>query len=250
MFSHGGFAFDISSCVHSLSMPSACCGSASLRIVYIRQPAPQFIPIAFRIAVAFRFAFDMSTFVSYFRRFDFHGFPPQTLPPPAHWFRLRYLRLRALAYDVSGCFRMVAFGFAFDLFGCVHLPSMSSVWFRYSSALGFQEAPPHSLSHSTASFSIVVFSTSGVVSYRSAFHVFSFTQPVPFSIPGRSELRPQGRGVGHADKTKQQKTTKQKKQKQKKKKKNRNNCDAAKAQSLDAPLHRTKLSTYCRYQRV
>jgi hypothetical protein len=79
-----GFAFDISSCVHPLSMSSACSGSASFRIVYIRQPAPQFIPIAFRIAVAFRFAFDMFTFVSYFWRFDFHGFPPQTMPPPAH----------------------------------------------------------------------------------------------------------------------------------------------------------------------
>jgi hypothetical protein len=79
-----GFAFDISSCVHSLSMPLACWGSASFRIVYIRQPAPQFILIAFRIAVAFRFAFDMFTFISYFRRFDFLGFPPQTMPPPAH----------------------------------------------------------------------------------------------------------------------------------------------------------------------
>jgi hypothetical protein len=79
-----GFAFDIFSGVHSLSMPSACCGSASFRIVFIRQPAPQFIPIAFRIAVAFRFAFDMFTFVSYFRRFDFHGFPPQIMPPAAH----------------------------------------------------------------------------------------------------------------------------------------------------------------------
>jgi hypothetical protein len=104
-----------------------------------------------------------------------------------------------------------------------------------------------------------VFSTSGVVSYRSAFHVLRFTQPVPFSIPGRPELRPQGRGVGHADKTKQQKQQKQKqKQKKKKKKKkkkknhtNRTNRDAAKAQSLDdAPLQRTKLSTYCRCQRV
>jgi hypothetical protein len=65
-------------------------------------------------------------------------------------------------------------------------------------------------------------------------------------------VRPQGRGVGHADKTKTTKPTKPTKQKTKKnkKKKSRNNCDAAKAQSLDAPLQRTKLSTYCRCQRV
>jgi hypothetical protein len=145
-----GFAFDISSCVHSLSMPSACCGSASFRIVYIQQPTPQFIPIAFRIAVAFRFAFDIFTFVSYFSA-------------------LRLLWISS-ANNAAAC--------------ALVLPSISLEWFRYSSTLGFQEAPPHSLSRSmsTASFRIVAFSTSGVVPYRSTFHVFSFTQPVPFFI--------------------------------------------------------------------
>jgi hypothetical protein len=72
--------FDFVGCVHSPTI--------SLDVFawwHLASPwTSPFIPIAFRIAVAVRFAFDMFTFVLYFRRFDFHGFPPQTMPPPAH----------------------------------------------------------------------------------------------------------------------------------------------------------------------
>jgi hypothetical protein len=89
--------FDLVGCVHSPTI--------SLDVFawwHLASPSTSpFIPIAIRIAVAFRFVFDMFTFVLYFRRFDFHGFPPQTMPPPTHWFRLRPLRLGAPAFDVS-----------------------------------------------------------------------------------------------------------------------------------------------------
>jgi hypothetical protein len=39
---------------------------------------------------------------------------------------LRSRRLRALAYDIYRCFRLVAFGFAFDISSCVHSLSMPS----------------------------------------------------------------------------------------------------------------------------
>jgi hypothetical protein len=190
------FAFDIFSCAHSLSMPSACCGSASFCIVYIRQPRHSSYP---------------STF--------FRNQAVRTLS-----LGLRPLWLRALAFDVFG---------VVSLLFSIRIP-------RSSAAFTFAFYRIFDLRRRIVSFGLPCLQLHSTSTF--------------LYIPGRSELRPQGRGVGHADKTKQQKQQKQKKKKQKKKKtkkeKPRNNCDAAKAQSLDAPLQHTKLSIYCRYQRV
>jgi hypothetical protein len=87
-----GFAFNISSCVHSLSMPSACCGSALFRIVYI-----------------------------------------STTCATVHTHRIPY------RCCVPICLRHVHLHFAFDLFGCVHSPTISLV--SLASPSSFRCAP-------------------------------------------------------------------------------------------------------------
>jgi hypothetical protein len=94
-----------------------------------------FIPIEFRIAVAFRFAFDMFTFVSYFRRFGFHAFPSHSIPSPTAMFRI-------VALSTSGC---AWYHFAFCIFGSVHSPAMSLALFCYSSPGVFQDTLSRSI---------------------------------------------------------------------------------------------------------
>jgi hypothetical protein len=95
--------------------------AASFRIVPLRQPELQFIPIAFRISdfvslriVAFgprrlSFAFDLFACLSL--AFD-----------PSSW--------SSFPSTSAAYFRVVAFRFAFDLFGYVHSPSMSLALFH------------------------------------------------------------------------------------------------------------------------
>jgi hypothetical protein len=181
-------------------------------------------------------------------------------------FRLRPLRLRALAFDCCGIvslafdppgwssflatsatyLRIFAFRVAFDFSGCVHSPSMPLSLFHQpstlrtssSSAFNFYRIVSYRcvldlfcygffLSRSTSWAAVHILhiqpfrirflyarlvslstfrSTSGFVSYRSALHVFGFTQLVPFSIYlVAPELRPQGRGVGPCQQNKHQK---------------------------------------------
>jgi hypothetical protein len=276
------FYFDSPGLSTLLSTPAA-----SFRIVPIRQPELQFIPIAFRISefvslriVAFgprplSFAFDL--FACLLLAFDpssCSSFPSTSAAcfrVVAFRFRLRPLRLRALAFDVPGvvslafgladskflCIRFLflphrfvplrsrlpwitIFPFAFDTLGCVSftpLHSASLVSFRCASLRSLWSACWHTTSSLFISFRMD--------SYRCVFNLQPFALlPSTMDLSGRPVLRPQGRGVGHRRQNKTPKTPKTPNQQ----KKNRNNHDAAKAQSLDAQLQRTKLSAYYKCQ--
>jgi hypothetical protein len=111
--------FDASDTLRFLSFLSTT--AASFRIVPLRQPELQFIPIAFRISdfVSLRivasgprrcsFAFDLFACLSL--AFD-----------PSSW--------SSFPSTSAAYFRVVAFRFAFDLFGYVHSPSMSLALFH------------------------------------------------------------------------------------------------------------------------
>jgi hypothetical protein len=245
------FYFDSPGLSTFLSTPAA-----SFRIVPIRQPELQFMPVAFRI----------SDFVS----LRIVAFGPRRLS-----FAFDLFACLSPAFNLSGWssfpstsaayFRIVAFRFAFDLFGYVHSPSMSLA------------VSPHSISFSTASFRIVALSSSlvtiaplafatlgcgswiplhpaSLVSFRCASLRFdvvdlpshsvsshSFGLAFDFSIhlrlrivslrlaclrlhststflhtAGRPVLRPRGGGVGHCRQSKTPKTPNQKNQQKKK----------------------------------
>jgi hypothetical protein len=158
--------FDFVGCVHSPTI--------SLDVFawwHLASPSTSpFIPIAIRIAVAFRFVFDMFTFASYFRRFDFHGFPPQTMPPPTHWFRLRSLRLRALTFDISGIMQL-----AFSLAVFYHIISNCYALVFLASRLSLRTIAfrSHRLSLQSSCFH----------AFRLAFDVFGWVHPPLMSLP-------------------------------------------------------------------
>jgi hypothetical protein len=214
--------FDASDTLRFLSFLST--PAASFRIVPLRQPELQFIPIAFRISdfvslriVAFRpcrlsFAFDLFARIS---------------------FVLRPLRLRALAFDISGVVSL-AFGLADSKFLCIQFRFVSLrsrlpcfPGFVSLRAVAFRRRwPLHSVfSHSFGlAFDFSIYLRLRIVSFRLACLRLHSTSTF-LHISGRPVLRPQGGGVGHRRQNKHQKHQTQNQQK-----KNRNNYEAAKAQ--------------------